>query len=199
MPRLTRAESQEQTREALVATAADLFLRRGYNATGLEKVAAAAGFSRGAVYSNFASKQQLGLAVLDRVRLERAHELVELLGHGDWSERVAGFTRWAERYIGDLEWTGFEVEFASSTRHLAEVRDELASRRRLVTDGIAHLLRDAESQLDVQLRSRPDSLALHLLSLGIGIGVQRTFDPEVPIEPLTELLAEAVTRSDVRS
>ena len=75
MARITRKESHAQTRERLVETAHRLFLADGYNATSLDKVAAEAGYSKGAVYSNFATKHELGLAVLDVLHLERALSL----------------------------------------------------------------------------------------------------------------------------
>ncbi|MDN5852536.1 MAG: TetR/AcrR family transcriptional regulator, partial [Actinomycetia bacterium] len=61
----TRAERQAQTREALISVARELFLRDGFAATSLDRVAVEAGFSKGAVYSNFSGKEELGLAVLD--------------------------------------------------------------------------------------------------------------------------------------
>ena len=63
MARLTRAESQERTRRLLVEAATRLFLRDGFRATSLETIAEEAGFSRGAVYSNFASKTAIGVVV----------------------------------------------------------------------------------------------------------------------------------------
>ena len=57
--RVTRAERQAQTRERLIEVAREMFLSDGYAATSLDKVAVRAGFSKGAVYSNFAGKEQL--------------------------------------------------------------------------------------------------------------------------------------------
>jgi AcrR family transcriptional regulator len=61
--RLSRSEQQEQTRERLLDAALVLFVERGIDATSIEEVAASAGFSRGAFYSNFATKQDLVMAV----------------------------------------------------------------------------------------------------------------------------------------
>src|SRR5699024_2058850 len=72
MSRLTRAESPAHTREQLVTTARELFLAHGYTATSLERVAETAGFSKGAVYSNFRNKDGLCLAVLDAIHEEQA-------------------------------------------------------------------------------------------------------------------------------
>lgn len=71
MARLTRAESQARTREQLIETAKQLFLRDGYSVTSLERVADEAGYSKGAVYSNFRNKDELCLAVLDRIHDEQ--------------------------------------------------------------------------------------------------------------------------------
>lgn len=64
-PRRTRAEQKQQTRDALIAGALVAFSRDGYNRTSLDTVAGQAGFSKGAVYSNFGSKAELFLAVMD--------------------------------------------------------------------------------------------------------------------------------------
>ncbi|MBT2483479.1 MULTISPECIES: TetR/AcrR family transcriptional regulator [unclassified Microbacterium] len=61
----TRAERQRETREALVIAARESFARDGYHAASLEGIAADAGFSKGAVYSNFEGKAALFLAVMD--------------------------------------------------------------------------------------------------------------------------------------
>lgn len=61
----TRGERQQQTRAALVHAARDLFARDGYHGAGLDEIARVAGFSKGAVYSNFADKAELFLAVMD--------------------------------------------------------------------------------------------------------------------------------------
>ena len=67
MARKTRAESQAETRAQLLKTARQLFFDDGYHPTSLEKVADAAGYSKGAVYSNFRNKDELCLTVLDRI------------------------------------------------------------------------------------------------------------------------------------
>lgn len=71
--RLTRAEAQEQTRERLLAAAADVFGEKGFRAASLSDVADRAGHTIGAVYSNFASKDELFRALMvERLRLFEA-------------------------------------------------------------------------------------------------------------------------------
>jgi AcrR family transcriptional regulator len=189
MTRLTRKESHALTRERLVETAKALFLADGYNATSLERVAAEAGFSKGAVYSNFATKHELGLAVLDVVHAERGLSLAAAVGGADTVEaRVAAFADWAEQNIGDVGWTALEVEFATSTRHVTGIAGELATRRRDVTALVAALIEAQADELGLRLPVPAEDAAVQLLSLGIGLGVQRAFDPELPVRSLVDLL-----------
>ena len=53
---------RELTREALLASAREVFAHRGFHAASLEEIAEAAGFTRGAVYSNFENKEELFFA-----------------------------------------------------------------------------------------------------------------------------------------
>src|SRR4029078_12836645 len=101
MARKTRAEAQAETRAQLVKTARQLFFDDGYHPTSLEKVADAAGFSKGAVYSNFRNKGELCIAVLCEVRAERLAEILEIMAEPDPSARVEALQEWAERIIGD--------------------------------------------------------------------------------------------------
>src|SRR3954449_6655432 len=74
--RMTRAETREQTREAVVAAADALFVERGFHASSVGDIAAAAGYTKGAVYSNFASKEDVFFAVYER-RAERGVAAME--------------------------------------------------------------------------------------------------------------------------
>ncbi|MFH9552779.1 TetR/AcrR family transcriptional regulator [Streptomyces sp. NPDC017435] len=194
MARLTRAESQARTREHVLDTAHELFLRDGFTTTSIERVAEAAGYSKGAVYSNFATKNQLCLAVLDRIAMRQVAHIAAAMGDAPRIEdRLAGFARWAEQHIGDSSWTALEVEFATANRRDAQVCAQLAHRRRTVTELLAHLIRAQTQELGITPHMPADTAALVLLSLGIGIGVQRAFDPTVPVQPVVDLLHRFLT------
>ena len=72
---LTRKERQEQTREQLVEAAARVFARRGYHRATVDEIAAEAGFTIGALYSNFETKEKLFLAIADRQVETRVSEI----------------------------------------------------------------------------------------------------------------------------
>ena len=63
--RLTPERRRELTRTALVEAAAEVFARRGFHAASLDEIAEVAGFTRGAIYSNFGGKEDLLIACLD--------------------------------------------------------------------------------------------------------------------------------------
>lgn len=193
MPSLTRKETHAQTRARLIDTAQRLWLESGYNATSLMQVADAAGYTKGAVYSNFATKHELGLAVLEAVQAEKVAMLIVAFDGADSVEdRIEAFARWSEDHIGDVGWTSLEVEFATSTRHLDDVRAALAERRRLITRLLADLLQAQADEMGVDLPASAEDVATHLLSLGIGLGVQRAFDSTLPVDVLVDQLRRLI-------
>lgn len=186
MARLSRKETHAQTRARLVATGTELFLSAGYNRTSLLQVAEAAGFTKGAVYSNFATKDELGLAVLTAVHEQRAAALLhELTAATSRRAAIDAFIGWAETNIGDVEWTAFEVEFGTSAvRNDDSIRGALAAQRRQLTDGLAALLDHVAATFGIELPLPASATATHLLALGIGLGVQRAFDPDLGLDTL---------------
>jgi AcrR family transcriptional regulator len=191
MARLTRAESQQRTRDKLLATAKAAFLRDGYAATSLDKIAEMAGFSKGAVYSNFKNKDELCLLVLDVIRNERAAALGQAIaGQSSLEDRLAAFQKWAEKNIGDRAWTALEVEFGVHAARDPELSRALASRARGIRDVAAIAVATYMKELGpgVTLPMSPEDVAVALLSLGVGLGMQRAIDPTMPVRVLSDLL-----------
>ncbi len=182
MARMTRAESQAQTRSQLVATAKRMFFEDGYHPTSLEKVADAAGYSKGAVYSNFRNKDELCTAVLDEIRAERFAEVLELMSGPD---RFGALRGWAEAVIGDPGWTPLEAEFALHARPNKQLRTELAER---LDNIIGILATGAESTDDLELRMPSREAATIMLALGVGLGLMRSIDPAIPVTGLIDTL-----------
>lgn len=76
--RLTREESRAQTLDRLLDAARALFIEKGIEATSIEEVTESAGYSRGAFYSNFESKEQLVCTLLERETKRSKAELTAL-------------------------------------------------------------------------------------------------------------------------
>ncbi len=77
--RLTRAESRERTRLRLLEAAAVSIARKGFAATSVEDIAAQAGYTRGAFYSNFSSKNELFVELLRADHTSTQENLQKLL------------------------------------------------------------------------------------------------------------------------
>lgn len=109
---MTRAERREQTREALVSAAERRFVGGGFHATSVDEVAAEAGYTKGAVYSNFESKEDLFFAVYERRSRRAISEAERVLGE---SGPAAGLERLASdsalRIGRDDGWLAVFFEF----------------------------------------------------------------------------------------
>jgi AcrR family transcriptional regulator len=189
MARLTRSESQARTRRLLVDTARAMFLRDGYAATSLEKVAEEAGFSKGAVYSNFDGKDDLCLAVLDTIHEEVAGAVLGALeGASTIEAALQSFDLWAESRLGDPDWSALEAEFAARCRRDPRLREALAERNRRISRMIAAALERTSVELGVTLPMSADEAASALFSLGVGLGIQRSLDPGLPVHVLSDMI-----------
>ena len=62
---LTRREKQQRTRKSLLHAATQIFCQRGLEGASIDEVAQAAGYTKGAFYANFKSKEELFLVMLD--------------------------------------------------------------------------------------------------------------------------------------
>jgi AcrR family transcriptional regulator len=186
VPRLTRAESQARTREKLLETARELFLRDGYLPTSLDRVAEAAGFSKGAVYSNFRNKDELCMAVLDDIRAERAMEIAELLRAPSPEERLLAFERWAKRVVGDPQWTMLELEFGVHAGRDPGLRSQLADRISMLGDTAGAAITAAGAGNDLSPALPPKELGIALLALGVGLGLFRSIDPGISVDALVD-------------
>jgi AcrR family transcriptional regulator len=185
VPRLSRVDSQKRTRQQLVRTATELFLRDGYFATSLDRVADAAGYSKGAVYSNFASKDELCLAVLDAVLAERAREIARaVVGATSFPERVSAVERWAESMIADGGWSTLEIEFGSQVRSNPALGTAFAQRASSARAVIAEVLSAGAAEAGRALPLPADELATAVLALGLGLAAQRSVDPSVSVRAL---------------
>lgn len=94
--RLTREQSRAQTRERLLASAAVVFAREGYAGASVDRIAEEAGYSKGALYSNFASKDELFFELFDYYAGGQADELCRRLdAAGGADDAIATVCDWA--------------------------------------------------------------------------------------------------------
>lgn len=116
--RLTRAESQALTRKKLLESAFEIVSRYGYDGASVEQIAEEAGFSKGAFYSNFKSKEDILLCLLQSNASTDVEDLSELLGPLDDVEEILSALReWSDRRNAGQRWGTIAIEFVRRTIH----------------------------------------------------------------------------------
>jgi AcrR family transcriptional regulator len=185
-PRLTRAEKQAETRRLLLEAAEEIFRRRGFANATVEEIAEAAGFSRGAFYSNFESREQLFIELLhSRVYDEFTRMLKRTPRKKTARAQMKSTAReFARRYEHGERWL-FELWLeclAYAARHpeFASLPASFWRGNRALTAGIIDTTYGAAGE-----KPPIDSkhLATALTALDIGLAIQNLVDPEeVPLD-----------------
>lgn len=172
--RLTRAEKKAATRTQLLEAAARVFARRGFGAATIEEIAEEAGFSHGAVYSNFAGKDDLFLAVFEDYMATRARELnTAASSPGGLAERARAFAdRWMERFGDDRESFLLHLEFMVHAARDPELSEKMGVRQASLRVAIERHLEEAEHAGGGGLTLSAADLALVMRALGMGLAVE---------------------------
>jgi AcrR family transcriptional regulator len=131
--RLTRQESQSRTRERLLEAAARLLARRGFDKASVDEIAAAAGYTKGAFYANFGSKEDLLLALMERHAAAARAERTEVLrSTGDADAALARLKQHVLAHAHEWEWLITGLEFKLTAARTPKLRAGLAAMRRAV-------------------------------------------------------------------
>jgi len=114
MARLTRKETQQNTRERLLSAAAKVVARRGIKAASIREIAETAGYSLGALYSNYANKEALLqelLAVYMRAEISALKEIIEVAQGDSLEETLNSISSWIKKLQGNQSTSSLSVEF----------------------------------------------------------------------------------------
>jgi AcrR family transcriptional regulator len=190
----SRAERQALTRTALVDAAERLFIAQGFHATSLDAVAAEAGYTKGAVYSNFASKEDLFFTVYERRLEARVAEVEALLEAAPLArDAIEAIARTAAmRSERDDGWLAVFFEFWAHVLRHEELRERFAALHARVIEPLeAALVRHAE-EVGEALPEDPRKLATARYAMQLGLQLERLTQPDV-VDP--ELGARMVWHS----
>jgi len=199
MPRMSRAQKKELTTSQLLETAREVFLERGYHRSTLDDIADAAGFTKGAVYARFKSKDELFFALYDEwvdqriVDLERYNtppKTFEELLRSDARRLMALRNAHADWYLLLLEfWT-----YAARDERL---RQELAAHHERFVRELAKAIEASVKALGATLKRPAMYLARAGSAMSFGVTLERLLDPQSVPETLMEsmllLLATEIT------
>jgi AcrR family transcriptional regulator len=185
-PRTTRAQSQAQTRRALLEAAAEVFIERGLQGASVERIAERAGFTRGAFYSNFASKEEVFAEVLQRHVYAAYRAMIEgqlaaerLPSPSESAETLAAVQAHPDgRWLFRL-WLELLLQ-AGRDPKMRELAAEFWRSNRLLLTRIVE--RGAAEGRDLRGLD-PETMATALIAVDIGLAIQHYVDPDnVPLD-----------------
>ena len=169
--RLSRPEQAERVRTELLAAARKEFLRSGYHGATLDRIAAEAGYTKGAVYSRFAGKADLLLALLEERIESRAAQ------NEAWAESLVGahgldemVQRWAEVEREDAAWSLLVIEFRVHASRDQKLNQRYAALHARTVAGVEDILQRVLGESDADL-------ARMVFAVGIGTTLERAADP----------------------
>jgi AcrR family transcriptional regulator len=195
--RKTQAERRYETREQVLAAASRVFARNGFHATSLDAVAEEAGYSRGAVYYNFADKEQLFLELLDRRCAERARDIRERFATG--GNDIASTAEQAqlaakdalEAMIGDPEWRALYLEFLAHAARDTSFRRAFARRTDEMRAALEEVVVERAGLVgDNALGMSPEELAVVIDALGVGLWAHHMLHGSRAVSP--DLFSQAI-------
>jgi len=176
---LSRAERRQQTRDDLIGAADHAFVDGGFHATSLDQIAAAAGYTKGAVYSNFASKEDLFFAVYERRAAVAEAQMVELFE----ADAAAGLDRISADTSGrvnrDDGWLAVFFEFWAHVIRHPELRGRFAAIHRRLQEPVAAALERVAAERGVELPDAALPLAVASGAMQIGLALERLTQPDV--------------------
>jgi AcrR family transcriptional regulator len=205
--RLTRKEQQAQTRTRLLDAAERVFLRRGLRGSSVEEIAAEAGFTRGAFYSNFESKDELFVELLqDRVYRQYA-EMAEQAQEQPGSPRER--LRWGIERVRDVQkgdegkwlfrlWLECLTQAARDEEFTKLAATFWSGNRGILSGQIEETYREIGRKPPLPVKQ----IATAMIALDVGLAVQHLVDPdEAPLDdyvPLFDLLFGQLVDTDTK-
>jgi len=185
----TRAERKAQTRDQLVGAAERLFKRDGFHATSVDAVADEAGYTKGAVYSNFASKEELFFAVYERRLGERVAQLNRLGEDAPSAQAALRAAVDSAGRRGEDGWMAVFFEFWAHVLRHPEHRERFAALHRRGLEPFVRAIEAFASEHETEPPLPPALLATAHLALGNGLQLERLTRPdEIDMESFQQVM-----------
>jgi AcrR family transcriptional regulator len=183
---------KEAVRSRVLQAAGEVFAERGFAAASLDQVAAAAGFTKGAVYSNFASKDELFLALMAEEVQRRVDGVAAALQAAtDLPAALAAVN--AELSRREAAWQLLFLEFWQRAVRDPEARRRFVASRRDLRTRITATVARYLTEHPLHTGWDAESLTLVIIALANGLAVEALPDPDaVPDDLLARVLADLV-------
>ena len=180
MPRLSRKEKQAHTRMCLMESAAKVFARRGLQQASIDEVAGDAGFTKGAFYANFKSKEELFLAMLDDRFAQRLEQIDRVWqSDGDLQSKARQAGQDFADYLSDEEWSRLFFEFAAYAARNEDFRQELVTRYRALRERVAEVYARKKEEMGIEPAVPAEQVAAMIFAMANGLALEKLLEPDV--------------------
>jgi AcrR family transcriptional regulator len=197
-PRIRRPK-REAVRRRLLDAALTVFASRGFDSATLDQVAEAAGLTKGAIYSNFASKDELFFAMMNEQALRRAEAVRTALAirpqsqdgpqGPDDQQAVRGIGRLLTRaFTQEREWQLVFLDFWGRAIRDDTVHTQFLAHRRALREAIAERIQQARGPTSAIGEFSVDELVTVVLALSNGLAIEEYIDPGVADDLLGRVL-----------
>jgi AcrR family transcriptional regulator len=175
-----RDEHKALTRRRLLDAAESVFAKRGFHGASVEDIAREAGATTGALYSNFAGKEDLFLELFEESTAADVGEYSEIFAAGTTLEEQA--RGGADRFMRILherpDYFPLFIEFWAYAIREPRVRERFASRFAAFRSAMARLVSEGAGRHDVQLPAEfAERLGIVINALGNGLALEKLADP----------------------
>jgi len=183
-PVVVRRPRRDDVRRRVLDASLDEFTRHGYQRASLDRIAAAAGFSKGAIYSNFAGKEDLFLSLMDqqvRDRLDRVGDTIATVGSDVGEDVVAEQVGRVLTGViaSDTAWQLLFLDYVTHAARDPQRRAQLTERRRKIRAVVAAATAEMlPPQHPLWTRFTPDAIAITMLAISNGLALERIADPD---------------------
>ncbi|TFV59784.1 TetR/AcrR family transcriptional regulator [Mycobacterium sp. PS03-16] len=194
--RWTKERRLEHTRSLLLDAAEDVFAEKGFTAATLDDIAHAAGYTKGAIYKHFATKEDLFLAVSDRYWRRYFDTFAEVMA----SARQVGAReldeiarRWRQLSIDrGAEHAALGHEFTLYLLRNPDARERVAQKRAEVVDKLADFIVTGIDRLGGALLMAPTTFAQVLVATSDSVVLGSELDDVDLYRPIVEMYVSAI-------
>jgi AcrR family transcriptional regulator len=177
--RMCQEERTRATRRKLLDAAKRIFAQDGFEAARLEDIAARAGYTRGAFYANFKSKEDIFFALFEEWVGERIESITTALSHhSDPAEKLAAFRTHYAELATDRRLVLISMEFKLFALRHPEAHARLRNRHRRIRASLGELFAELMRELDTTISIAYPAASACLGAVAQGLLLEHLIDPK---------------------
>lgn len=178
-----------EVRDRILDAASKVFAADGFAGATIDAIGQAAGFTKGAVYSNFESKDELFLALVDREFELRGEQIATVLDNsgGDTGTAANELSRSVLDSVRDhSDYYVLLVEYWLRAQRDPQLRERLIERRRAAADQAVHIVGSTDTGTSDR---RLADVAQLVVTLNLGVAMEEVLRPgTINADLLTQLI-----------